>query len=527
MHKQPPTSLSSPLKKARTKKASKSFALMTEPISRQDSEHTHSIIPSTNAFEESTSILASMPSFNAEPISKVSDNTNTSASTLLSTSRQIKDGMLELGEFKQLLSGPVDPMASGLGNPQPFGDTLFNTSIAGLNNNMSQFNVLPTQDFTAEDDIFKLISNSATGLSWPEGFMSQGFKQSTVPFMGQQNCRQFGQGSLVSDMGIDWSLLEGCGVPSLMSNTSPTFFLDPKCGDVSMPLDPTLGMHLNGAQIPATIMNPAPKPVAPHILGPNSRPAKFVSKPAKITKARTAKAVPKPPAAVTAPICKSSPPVKPSPRAIEKVMKVNAMPSEAELDDFFASPKRGRHEQENICRINDTKQLKKSPLKNEIRHQFFRTLDLGTEGGTSSAPFSPQRDGNVSSDSESEDEQPYNRFMGNEVSSPNSNACGDEQDEIPRTEVEELFLESFEATPQEDRSSMGLQLSSSKIDWVDTPAQGFSWNQIAVIQKQMNQMIQLTIQSYAIMIEINGDDHVQSKFFRSQLVVVNNCSWAL
>jgi hypothetical protein len=189
----------------------------------------------------------------------------------------------------------------------------------------------------------------------------------------------------------------------------------------------------------------------------------------------------------------------------EDIFPYDDMPSEADLKAFFSPG------QENVPTINDS-------VKHPLRRSALFPVD-GTPKTSASINSEANDDVYIESDSGNESNQSLVA-----LSSPHSICGSDEENadianhEIPRAEVDDLFQESFEATPQAERSSLGLSLNPSVIDWVCGPQAILSWDQITLIKKQISQLVQLSIQTYAIVAEVEGIIHEDSIYWRNQMV---------
>lgn len=211
--------------------------------------------------------------------------------------------------------------------------------------------------------------------------------------------------------------------------------------------------------------------------------------------------------------------------------------SEADLNDFFASPendlKRKNYViesphislnspgQENVEKINSIN-VKNTKVETKNNHmQSFSVM----EGYSSSAPFTPNS--HVETDSESDDSYHFENdkntsYLSAMVSSPQSNVAYeleqiDEFNDIPRAEVDDLFQESIEATPAGEQIAY-LRPNEALIDWVSTPQNAFSWGQIGKLKSQIAKIVQLLIQQYAIITFVYGKAHPDSAWYRNLLV---------
>lgn len=316
--------------------------------------------------------------------------------------------------------------------------------------------------------------------------------------MNNQQQKFFPNESLVSDLDLDWSLLEGSVAPNLLSTTSPTIFMEPANNDLFSDVDFNNGNKIDSSApliSNHTVLSTDLQAQLDFLTSANISQTQNIDNVCQIPSPNQPQAVP-----VKKPFKKKSNLKSDKTPHISKfnepMSDLGIIPSEADINDFFSLPEFGI-------------------VNNDALEAKLGEMSKNHTASNCSSPHSEMSD---YTDSESiiDDMRPY------DISSPQTEIASDEDDEqneeIPRDEVDELFQESVDATTNDDLTSMGLGAISNDIDWVSTPAHGFSVNQIEMIKSQLRQSVQLTIQSYVILSEVEGPDHPNTQYSRSHLV---------
>jgi hypothetical protein len=100
-----------------------------------------------------------------------------------------------------------------------------------------------------------------------------------------------------------------------------------------------------------------------------------------------------------------------------------------------------------------------------------------------------------------------------------------------RDELNDLFAEHVKSEPQKNLALQNYaaldcypdQQNFARLDWVNnSPSNIFTNDQLATIQSQVNQLVQLTVQSYVFERELKGAECYSTNYFSRQLVLTCN-----